>query len=335
MAIFVAFTTVLMFSFTIFITGKLWWPDLLENFVYVSCCTFFCSLLLDSLYEQISLLSRFLFFLVFTFLSSLGVGIGLITSSLILHGRVNVTNSYFLVIIIGVVFSGAITLFEVHKSQLEEKIARLKAAELENEQLRRLESEARFNSLQAKLNPHFLFNTLNSLAALVYDDPQMVEKSIVRLSELYRSVLSISNQTFISVEEELALIKDYLELEKLRFQDKMNYSIHYPENANNLKIPGLLIEPLVGNVIKHVIENQKETVNIKISIQVIKDFVHISVSDNGPGFKTSGISSGYGLTSIRERLKLLYGEDYNFDIDIKPGKGTTVSIRIPLKDNSY
>lgn len=333
MAIFVVFATVLLFTISTFVNGKLWWKNLKEFFIYTACCTFFCSLLLTSLYKHISLLSRVLFFVAFTFLASLGVGIGLLISSLILYGRVNATNSYFMVIIIGVVFSGAITLFEVHKSQLEDKIIRLKAAELENEQLRRLESEARFSSLQAKLNPHFLFNTLNSLAALVYDDPHKVEKGIVRLSELYRNVLSISNQTFISVAEELALIRDYLELEKLRFQDKINYSIHSQEHSKNLKIPGLIIEPLVGNVIKHVLENQKEKVTIKISIERVKDYIHISVSDNGLGFKTGGISTGYGLTSIKERLQLLYGEDYNFDIDTKPEKGTTVSIRIPLINN--
>jgi len=333
MACFVIFATVLLFSLTIFISGKLWWPDIWEIFIYVSCCTFFCSLLLNMLYEQISLLPRLIFFLVFTVLSSLGVGIGLMMSSLILQGRVNFNNNYLLVIIVGVVFSSGITLFEVHKLKLEEKIARLKKAELENEQLRRLESEARFNSLQAKLNPHFLFNTLNSLAALVYDNPQMVEKSIVRLSELYRSVLSISNKTYIPVKQEIDLIRDYLELEKLRFGDKMIYSFHYLKNIENIKIPGLLIEPLVGNVVKHVLEKQKETVIIDISVQVDKKYVKISVSDNGPGFKTGSISSGYGLNSIRERLTLLYGEDYDFDIDTKSGKGTSISIRIPLDNN--
>lgn len=334
MAFFVIFATVLLFSLTILISGKLWWPDIWVIFIYVSSCTFFCSLLLNMLYEQISLLPRLLFFLIFTLLSSLGVGIGLMMSSLILQGKINFNNNYLLVIIVGVVFSAGITLFEVHKLKLEKKIAHLKRAELENEQLRRLESEARFNSLQAKLNPHFLFNTLNSLAALVYDNPQMVEKSIVRLSELYRNVLSISNQTFIPVEEELSLIRDYLELEKLRFGDKMNYSFHYSKNIHNIKIPGLLIEPLVGNVVKHVLEKQKETVSIEITVQVNKKYIKISVSDNGPGFKTSSISSGYGLTSIRERLKLLYDEDYDFYIDTKSRKGTLVTIRIPLKNNN-
>jgi len=334
MTIFVVFATLLLFTISIFVTGKLRWQYIKEIFIYTACCTLFCSLLLTSLYEHIYLLSRVLFFLTFTFLASLGVGMGLLTSSLILYGRVNVTNSYFMVIIIGLVFSGAITLFEVHKTKLEDNIAKLKAAELENEQLRRLESEARFNSLQAKLNPHFLFNTLNSLAALVYDNPRMVEKSIVRLSELYRNVLSISNQTFITVKEELSLIRDYLELEKLRFGDKMDYSFHYSKNVNNIKIPGLLIEPLVGNIIKHVLEIRKEIVSVNISILMIRSSVTISVSDNGPGFKPGNISSGYGLNSIRERLTLLYGEDYDFDIDTKPGKGTSISIRIPL-DNNY
>lgn len=329
MAVFVILLTILLFTLGTIITKKLWWPDLLEDFVYVSCCTLFCSLLLDSLYKQISLLSRFLFFLVFTLLSSLGVVIGLIISTLILEGGLYFSVNFFLAIIIGVLFSGGVTVYEVQKSRLEEKITRLKAAELENEQLRRLESEARFNSLQAKLNPHFLFNTLNSLAALVYDNPVIAEKSIVRLSELYRSVLSISNQTFITITEELALIKDYLELEKLRFQDQLTYTLQVSHTLENRRIPGLLIEPLIGNVIKHVTEQTEKAVHVLVTIKEQDGHLVISVSDNGPGFDEAHTSSGYGLYSIQERLKLLFGEDYKFNLKSKPGKGLKVTIRIP------
>lgn len=334
MAGFVIFLSLIIFVGGTIITGKFWLPDLYENFIFVACCTFFCSVILHGLYERIYRLSRFLFFSVFMGLSSLGVVIGLVIGDLILEGRLIFHINFLLAVLIGMLSSIGITFYEVQKSRLEENVARLRAAELENEQLKRFESEARFNSLQAKLNPHFLFNTLNSLAALVYEDPKRTEQSIVRLSELYRKVLSISNQTFITVEEELELIRDYLELERLRFDERLSYRFKCPENLKSRKIPGLLIEPLVGNVIKHVIDKKEDSIQIEIVIGESNGWFHIVVTDNGPGFDTRKTSHGYGLISIKERLNLLFGEDYDFEIQSKPKEGSKVTIRIPEKLNS-
>ena len=330
MAGFVICFTIVVFFFGTIIMNKFWLPDLLENFVYVSCCTLFCTLILNGLYEHISQLPRFLFFSVFTLLSAVGVGIGLVVGVLILEGRLTAHINFLLATLIGVLASAGVTFYEVQKSRLEEKIDRLRAAELENEQLRRFESEARFNSLQAKLNPHFLFNTLNSLAALVYEDPQRTEQSIVHLSELYRRVLSISNQTFITVGEELELIKDYLELEKLRFDEHLSYRFHCPRELQDRKIPGLLIEPLVENVIKHVLDKKEDSVDIEITIGESNGHLQIVVEDNGSGFDVKSDASGYGLTSIKERLQLLFDENYCFEIQSNREDGTRVKIEIPV-----
>lgn len=329
MAGFVIGFTLFIFVFGTVIMDKFWLPDLFEDFVYVSCCTIFCTLILNGLYERISQLPRFHFFSVFTLLSAVGVGMGLVVGVLILEGRLTAHINFLLAILIGVLASAGVTFYEVQKSRLEEKIDRLRAAELENEQLKRFESEARFNSLQAKLNPHFLFNTLNSMAALVYEDPKRTEQSIVRLSELYRRVLSISNQTFITIGEELELIKDYLELEKLRFDEHLSYRFQCPKDLQDRKIPGLLIEPLVENVIKHVLDKKDDTVQIDVIIEESKGNLIISVVDNGSGFDVKKTPPGFGLFSIQERLKLLFGKDYRFEIRSKHGEGTRVRIGIP------
>lgn len=328
---FVIFLSLLIFAGGTIMTGKFWLPDLYEDFVFVACCTFCCSIILHGLYERIYRFPRFLFFSAFMLLSTLGVGIGLMMGVLILEGKLFLHMNFLLAIIIGLLSSIGITFYEVQKSRLEEKMVRLKAAELENEQLRRFESEARFNSLQAKLNPHFLFNTLNSLAALVYEDPPRAEQSIVRLSELYRKVLSISGKTFIPIAEEVELIEDYLELEKLRFNDHLTYQIACPEPLKKKRIPGLLVEPLVENVIKHVQNGMENVLRIKIEFGEKKDRLLISVEDNGLGFDVEKAAYGFGLFSVQERLQLLFGDKGELQLESVSGKGTKAVIRIPAE----
>ena len=264
-----------------------------------------------------------------------GVVLGIITATLILekHLAVNIPVLLFS-LLFGIVCSTAVTGYFELKLRLEEKIMRLRAAELKNEQLRRIESEVRFNSLQAKLNPHFLFNSLNSTAALIYESPKKAEESILRLSELYRKILSFSNQTYVSIEEEIELIEDYLELEKNRFGDKLSYQIVCPESLKKKPIPGLMVEPLVENVIKHVQDKSERTIRIHMNITSMDKYLSIVVEDDGSGFDVDRASFGYGLYSVQERLKLMFGEDYGFDIDSKIGRGSKVSLRIPLSMES-
>jgi sensor histidine kinase YesM len=331
MAVFTVFITLFTSGISWIVTGKFDVWDLKVTFAYSACCTLFCSLLIRGPYDKICKLPRPVFFVTFLCLAALGVVLGVASATLILTGRLGIDKSVLLFsMIFGVVCSIAVSGYFELKHHLEEKISKLKAAEIENEQLRRLESEAHFNSLQAKLNPHFLFNTLNSLAALVYEDPKKAEQSIVRFSELYRSVLSISNQTFVSVAEELELIRDYLELEKLRFENQLTYSFRCPAELEEQKIPGLLIEPLVGNVIKHVLDRHGEAVRLEILIERKDSHLHVSVIDDGPGFDNESAPPGFGLTSVQERLRLLYGEDYSFTIQSKSDEGTRVAVRIPI-----
>jgi two-component system LytT family sensor kinase len=303
-----------------------------ETFIITFCCAFYSGTIITLLYGRVNTLPRVLFFTVFVALVFTGVVLGVGTAFLILTGEIRLNRPTLLFsLIFGLVSSASFTLYEVFKSRLEEKITRLKAAELENEQLKRYEAEARMASLQAKLNPHFLFNTLNSMASLIYDDPKKVEKSIIRLSDLYRKVLSISDQTFIPIREEIELIRDYLELEQLRFDEQLSYHIQCPPRIQDIKVPGLIIEPLVENVIKHTQEHSEAAVHIDIRVEQENDSIQCTVRDNGPGFNVRKTSFGFGLYSVQERLRLLFQEQQSLDIRSEPGKGTTVTVRFPVK----
>ncbi len=315
------------------INGVIFMSALYYSFVYTACCSFFCASLISVFYDRIARLPKVLFILAFLVLVVAGVLAGILLATFILERRIYIElSTLYISLLFGVVASTVMTINTVLKYNLQEKAVKLRQAETENEHLKRLESEARLAGLQAKLNPHFLFNTLNSLAALVYLDQEKAEKSIVRLSNVYRRILSISQQTFVSLREEIGVIKDYLELEKLRFQSQLEYEIIIPEELQEIPIPGLLLEPLVGNVIKHVLDRRQGTVRIVVSVTKLEEYLSIMVSDNGPGFDPGRMEPGYGLSSLQERLQLLYGERYLFSIDSAPGRGTTVKIGIPLNE---
>ena len=235
--------------------------------------------------------------------------------------RIIIANIGLLVVLYGVI-SGLVYSFRFYRE--------LKEKETAEERLKALAAEAELRALRAQINPHFLFNTLNSTAELIFEDPKRAEDSVIRLSNLYRKVLSISDQTFIPIGEEIGLVEDMLELEKLRFEDRLTYRISCPESLKERKIPGLLIEPLVENVIKHVQSESGITIDINIRMQDETGRLYIELGDNGQGYDVNKTDSGFGLFSVQERLRLLYGEDCTFDVQSMKDEGTRVSIQIPI-----
>jgi sensor histidine kinase YesM len=216
--------------------------------VYTAGCGVFCTLFLCSLFGRIVLLPRPLFLALFLGLLACGVFLGVCAGSLLLIGSLRMNWSILAFSMLVAVFTGSTMSFYLyHRERLEHRIAALKDVEIENERLKRIDSEIRLQGLQSKLNPHFLFNTLNSVAALIVEDPAKAEQSLVRLSGLYRKVLSASNQTWIEVGEELDLLRDFLELVRLRFEERLAFSIDCPESLLRKKIPALLLQPLAEN----------------------------------------------------------------------------------------
>jgi sensor histidine kinase YesM len=307
------------------------WTIFLPTAVITLACSAACTLLLFPLFETILRFRRPVFYVSFAFLVAAGILMGVCAGNLLLSGRLRVNVRVLLFsLLTGLVFSALISASLYFRNRLGQKLVRLKEIELENERLKRLESETRLRDLQAKLNPHFLFNALNSTAALIYDDRERAERSIERLSGLYRRVLSVSSRTLVPLREEMNLIEDYLELERLRFDDKLSYRIDCPEALKNTPVPGFLIEPLVENAVRHGFGPDQRGLRLSVKAEAEPEGrLRLTVEDNGPGFEVETMAAGFGLFSIQERLRLLFGDRASLDIRAEKGRGTEITILLP------
>jgi len=225
-------------------------------------------------------------------------------------------------LIIGLSITISITTFTSLRVKLKDK-------EKEIEHLKRLKAESRLSVLQSKVNPHFLFNTLSSMVNLAHSDPDKVENMILDLSDIYRMVLSLPESEMITIEEEMSLVKKYLDIEKIRLGDRLKNNINVDKTLNNFKIPPLIIEMMVENAIIHGISPKKEGGVIDINIYKKNEKCNIIVKDNGIGIDKNVNSGGYGIYSVKNRLKIVYNDSY-FDIKKVNTGGTQVTVEIPL-----
>lgn len=210
-----------------------------------------------------------------------------------------------------------------------ERIRTMKITEQEYELLKvnELKTKAELEALQAKINPHFLYNSLNSIASLVHQDPDKAELMVLLLSKFFRHSTSVKNQYYDTVANELEMVKVYLDVEKVRFEDRLEYLIDIQDNRlRESKIPRFLIQPLVENAIKHGISKIGGKGILKISVLQVGDFLQIEIHDNGPAFPEQ-LNAGYGLQSIQDKLRLLCGETAS--IELANGNDKRVIIRIP------
>lgn len=208
--------------------------------------------------------------------------------------------------------------------------------ELEAANLHRLTQEMQLSTLKSQLNPHFLFNALNSISSLVSTSPELTRSSIQKLSQLLRALLKNSESEFYTLEQELDFIQNYLELEKLRFQDKLTYSISVAKNVRkDSLIPILLLQPIIENSIKHGLKNKLENANISVEISGQNSVLKFRVEDNGAGILTNPIyderNHGIGLKNLKNRLNILFGDFAKLAIKNVSSGGCLIEINIPEK----
>ena len=186
--------------------------------------------------------------------------------------------------------------------------------------LEKLKTRAELDALQAKINPHFLYNALNSIASLVHEDPDKAETMTLLLSKLFRYSTGRDGSMFTTLADELEMVKTYLQVEQVRFGDRLSFEIEGGNAAvNAMPIPQFLLQPLVENAIKHGISKRAGNGCIRISIREEADWLCLSVHDNGPAFANS-MGGGYGLRSIQDKLRLLYGDDARMELQNEPTK---------------
>ena len=211
--------------------------------------------------------------------------------------------------------------YERLAKQLEKKIC-------ENEKLQRLQIESRLSLLRSKINPHFLFNTLNTILDVLSRDTKQVEKIILNLSDIYRKTLMMPDNTLVSLKEELTLVKEYLEIEKVRIGERLRYSFHVDKKLEAFRLPPMIIQILVENAIKHGLTPKKEGGEVSIKVLRQNGKIILDVTDSGVGLDSSKSTEGFGLTSIQQRLKLIY-ENAKMEISTLASGGTQVRILLP------
>lgn len=207
----------------------------------------------------------------------------------------------------------------------------------------RLLLEARLDALQRQINPHFLFNTLNSITSLVRSQPELAREMIVKLANILRVLLK-DREAFVPFQEELAFTDDYLDIEVVRFGEKLRVVKEIAANTLDVVVPGMLLQPLIENSIKHGLEPRISGGTVTLRSKITDDgMLLVEVEDDGVGMApernvaspVSGLvqsGTGIGMRNVRDRMKVLYGEMASLEINSRPGRGTKVALRMPILD---
>ncbi len=191
------------------------------------------------------------------------------------------------------------------RAQVAEK--KLHEKEVTEERARKLAIEARLSSLESRIHPHFLFNTLNSISSLIASNPARAEQIVGRLAVLLRASLDTSHQPLIPLREEMAMVESYIDIERVRFGDKLRGSLEIPGDLLGAKVPPMSVQSLVENAVKHGITPQSGGGEFVVAASAENGNIRIEVRDTGPGFELAEIPAGHGLNSLVERLDALFG----------------------------
>lgn len=194
--------------------------------------------------------------------------------------------------------------------------------------------QARLQALRMQINPHFLFNTLNTISALIHDNPEAADRMVIRLSELLRRTLDRGDVQEVPLREELDFLRSYLAIEQMRFPDRLAVNYQIEPRSQELLVPHLILQPLVENALRHGILPREEAGRIDISARVDGEHLELKVRDNGNGLDAAhangnGGREGIGLKNVRSRLAQLYGAGQEFVIGNAPGGGVEARIRLP------
>jgi LytS/YehU family sensor histidine kinase len=207
-----------------------------------------------------------------------------------------------------------------------EKRAALRTKERDEADARRLATEAQLASLESRVQPHFLFNTLNSISALIHEDPAGAERMTGQLAALMRS--SLDQQPLVTIEDELRTVRNYLEIERVRFGDRLRFALDVPAGTTAVMVPCLSLQTLVENSIKFAVP-RRDGASVAIRAIGSNGHVRLEVEDDGPGFDTSLLREGHGLELLRSRLAMAFGDRAALHIDSRPGR-TCIAMDVPV-----
>jgi sensor histidine kinase YesM len=228
-------------------------------------------------------------------------------------------------LLISFVVSIPVTIAAVTVSRLSEK---LHATERDKQRALALATEARLASLESRVRPHFLFNALNSAIALIPEDPRRAEDVLERLSGLLRSSLDAPEARLVPLADELRVASDYLEIERVRFGDRLSYEFDVPDELRTFEVPAFAIQTLVENSVKYAVSPRKQGARIEVRARRDGDRIAIDITDDGPGFGADIWIPGHGLDGLRGRLDALYGTRARLIAPSTATSGAAVRIEI-------
>jgi hypothetical protein len=190
-------------------------------------------------------------------------------------------------------------------------------------------TQSRLQSLRMQLNPHFLFNTLNAAVALVSSRPKVAEQMLVRLADLLRRTLRDGEVDFINVEREADFVRNYLEVQRLRFPDRLSFHVEIEPQASQAAVPSLLLQPLAENAVVHSVAADAEQIRVDVWIRRVGNGLEMTVRNSAAAAHRPDVRLGVGLANTRERLKTLFESDYELEL-IREAAGSVVArVRIP------
>ena len=232
---------------------------------------------------------------------------------------------FFIALVVGL----CVHAYENFREQMQATNLQLRTQELEKERALKLATEASLASLESRLHPHFLFNTLNTISALISEDPPLADRVVQRLASLLRASLDACHQSRTTLAGELKLVTDYLEIEKARFRERLSYTIEVEPGLEALPVPPLILQPIVENSVKFAVSPRPEGGRLKISARLSDGRLELEAWDDGPGFAEEAIPRGRGLDNLRARLTALFGDDARLSVGRGDG-GVAVSVRVPV-----
>ena len=203
--------------------------------------------------------------------------------------------------------------------------------ELELSKMNELKTKAELDTLHSKVNPHFLYNALNSIADLSVTDGKKARKMTIALADLFRYSINYTNNNYSTLKEEIEMTEIYLLIEKIRFEDKLNYTLHIDESLNHFLVPRFLLQPVVENAVKHGLKATGALTEITIEVKRSGDGFLLVVADNGPLFPDELIP-GYGVKSVFDKLDLLFPGQYEIRFTNSPRKQVSIQINKMMKN---
>lgn len=231
---------------------------------------------------------------------------------------------YFFGIVAAFIYAGVNYVEEGRLRKLNEK-------ELELTRLTALKTKAELDALHSKVNPHFLYNALNSIADLSITDGRKARRMTIALADLFRYSINYSQNNYSTVNDEVAMTEVYLQIEKIRFEDQLNYSVDVQAEAGHFLVPRFILQPLVENAVKHGLKVTGKMTEILLSVRQHDNGLLITIADNGPAFPAE-MMPGYGVKSVFDKLDLLFPGQYEIHFSNEPRKQVAIHIYKLMKN---